>query len=291
MNYKSILILGKGYVGMRLFAYLHESKKQNKISIKSRKDLNYHSKAVLSEYINANDIDLVINCSGFTGRPNVDQCEKRKWDCWNLNVVVPTSINQACIETCTEYMHISSGCIYNGYKGVGRGWTEEDRPNFGLDNKSSFYSKSKHAFEELAKDCCILRVRMPFDDDFSERSYLSKILKYDNLINYVNSKTYIPDLCRFVDRLIVSGKMMKDVGIVNVVNPAAGDAVFVTDILIHYGLENKRWSFVPLDDLDIVAPRSNCILNTTKVDNMFSDFTMLSELQSLEQACSRYTTK
>ena len=52
--------------------------------------------------------------------------------------------------------------------------------------------------------------------------------------------------------------------IYNVVN---GDPLYtssVVDIMQECGYNNPNWKFVPLSDLDIVAPRSNCQLNNIK---------------------------
>lgn len=300
---KRVLILGNGYVGGMIFNHFRDrSVIYDKASqllggdgfavyLKSRKDLDYHSRSALTQFINSHDIDIVINCAGFTGRPNVDECELKKWDCWNLNVVVPYSINTVCNETDTEYIHISSGCVYSGYN---KDWGENDSPNFGLDATSSFYSKSKHAFEEVSNNCCVVRVRMPFDDTLSDRSYITKILKYDNLINYVNSKTYIPDLCRFiVDELILTSNniRMSDIGILNFVNPDPLVTSDITSILDEYGdIKNNNWKFVPIDGIDITAPRSNCILDTSKLYKMFPNFEINSEKDAMIKACNNIKT-
>ena len=64
-----ILILGRGYVGG--FLYDHLSKNYD-ISIISSSEINYHEDRYLRYYILNNNIELIINCSGFTGKPNVD---------------------------------------------------------------------------------------------------------------------------------------------------------------------------------------------------------------------------
>ena len=42
--------------------------------------------------------DVVINASGYTGRPNVDACEDNKDDTWYYNVTVPGIIADTCME-------------------------------------------------------------------------------------------------------------------------------------------------------------------------------------------------
>lgn len=275
----NILILGAGYVGTELLN--HTNKTTNKYWLKSRKDLDYSSELELRRFILNNDISYVINCSGFTGRPNVDEGEIKKKECWELNVALPLKISNTCKNLQINYIHISSGCIFSGYE---KEFTEEDEPNFGLYNHSSFYSKSKHAFETLNDYGCTIRVRMPFSDDLHERSYITKILKYDNLINFKNSKTYIPDLCSFIEYIIERKIVTNTIGVINFVNPGALDTMQVTDLMTVYGIENPKWAYVDPKSLKMAAPRSNCVLSINKLKALFTDFDIQTEKQAIDGA-------
>ena len=275
----NILIIGNGYVGSQIFS--RADKVKNKYWIHSRKTLDYHDQSVLRKFLMNNDISYVINCSGFTGRPNVDECETRKEECWNLNVVVPVAVSNTCKALDINYIHVSSGCIYNGYS---KEWSETDVPNFGLYNKSSFYSKSKHAFETLNNYGCTIRIRMPFAGISSDREYLLKLLKYNNLIDVMNSKTYIPDLCRFIEQLIATGQAVNKFGIINFVNPQPLTTSDVVLKMKHHGLENLEWQFVNMSYLKLAAPRSNCVLDISKLTNLFPTFTLLAEEQVVDEA-------
>lgn len=277
----NVLILGAGYVGTALFE--RADKQTNNYWLKSRKYLDYSNNLELRKFILNNDINYVINCSGFTGRPNVDEGELKKKECWNLNVLLPLKISKICKDTGIGYIHISSGCIYSGYD---KEFTEHDEPNFGLYDHSSFYSKSKHAFETLNDYGCTIRVRMPFSDDLNERSYITKILKYDNLVNYRNSKTYIPDLCEFIEYIIERNISTSSIGVINFVNPEAQDTKFVTGAMKAYNLENKNWKFVDIEGINITAPRSNCVLSIDKLKTLFPDFEIQTERSAINQALS-----
>lgn len=275
----NVLILGAGYVGTEL--YTHSAKENIHYFLKSKKELDYGNEAALCKFILNNGITHIINCAGFTGRPNVDEGEQKKKLCWRLNVELPLKISNVCKTLGIEYIHISSGCIYSGYE---KKFTETDDPNFGLFDTSSFYSKSKHAFETLNDYGCTIRVRMPFSNGLHERSYLTKILKYDNLINYKNSKTYIPDLCNFIEYIVEHNIATNTIGVINFVNPQAEDAVFVTEIMKAYNLENKNWKFVDIKDINIIAPRSNCVLSIDKLKTMFPNFYIQTEKSAINQA-------
>jgi dTDP-4-dehydrorhamnose reductase len=277
----NVLILGAGYVGTELFCY--SVKEHINYFLKSKKDLDYTNNLELRKFILNNDISYVVNCSGFTGRPNVDEGEIKKKECWYLNVLLPLKISKICKDIGIGYIHISSGCIYSGYE---KEFTEHDEPNFGLYDHSSFYSKSKHAFEILNDYGCTIRVRMPFSDDLNERSYITKILKYDNLVNFKNSKTYIPDLCSFIEYIITKNISTSSIGVINFVNPDAQDTEYVTGIMKAYNLENKNWKFVDINGINITAPRSNCVLSIDKLKTLFPDFDIQTERSAIGQALS-----
>jgi dTDP-4-dehydrorhamnose reductase len=267
MNKLNILILGKGYVGNHLHNHL---KNDFNVIIHSSEEMDYHNPKTLYKFLLNNEIDTVINCSGFTGRPNIDEAEMKKDLCWMLNTSSPLRVNTTCNMADVNYLHVSSGCVYDGYEKV---WDEEDAPNYGLFcNRASFYSKSKHAFENLSKtmDSVILRVRMPFHYESSGRNYLDKIRQYNDLINFRNSKTYIPDFCEFVKNLLVKkvGKW-KGQDIYNVINPGALTTQEVCDIMREYGFHNDNWKFVYLADLSIAAGRSNCVMDGSKSKEIY----------------------
>jgi dTDP-4-dehydrorhamnose reductase len=275
----NVLIIGAGYVGTKLFSYA--KKDTANYFLYSRKELDYGDRSILGKFLLNNGITHVINCSGFTGRPNVDEGELKKKECWDLNVVIPLNISNTCNQLSIKYIHISSGCIYSGYEKV---WTEQDEPNFGLFDHSSTYSKSKHAFETLNDYGCIIRVRMPFCDDYNPRSYLTKIHKYDQLINFKNSKTYVPDLCMFIEYLIDNKVDLSIVNTINFVNPGALDTMQVVDLMTTYNIVNPKWAYVDPKLLNMAAPRSNCVLSINKLKCLFPDFHIQTEKQALDNA-------
>ena len=275
----NVLIIGAGYVGNSIVSWVDTDKHNYRIV--SREQLDYADQSALRKFILNYDINYIVNCSGFTGRPNVDEGELRKKDCWNLNVVIPLDISNTCKQLAIKYIHISSGCIYGGYE---KEWEEDDEPNFGLFDTSSTYSKSKHAFETLNNYGCIIRVRMPFCDNYNPRSFLTKIHKYNQLINFRNSKTYVPDLCNFIEYLIDNQVDLSTVGKINFVNPQALDTMQVTDLMTVYGIDNPKWTYVDPKILNMAAPRSNCVLSINKLTTMFPDFYIHTEKQALDKA-------
>ena len=259
------VILGKGFVGTHLSHYFKQNNIDHKIF--SQSELDYTDPNTFKDFLDTNDKDIkwVINCSGYTGVPNVDACEDNKEFCYAYNVLYPMQVVKLCNQYKIPVIHIGSGCIYSGYE---KEFTEEDTPNFGIySNESSYYSKCKHVFETFAKEfnCYVLRIRIPFTDILTRKNYFSKLLNYDTLINELNSVTSLNDFDEFVVRFI-SAK--PEYGIYNVVNPEPVKAEEVVEILKDNKIVNSKWRFIELKDLNTKANRSNCVLTTDKIKDL-----------------------
>jgi len=266
MQNNKIFIIGGGFIGKALY-WECVSNSINAELITSQQ-IDYHNfKKILPVFVAKFGIgeNIVINCSGFTGRPNIDQCEIEKEKTWKYNVLLPKILEQATHTAGGIFCHVSSGCIYTGYKTA---YTETDTPNFGLyDSESSFYSKSKHA-AELALDTnfsYIWRIRMPFtySDCGQPRNYLTKIRGYNNIINNVNSRTCVEDFCKLLTKFFKSPDSLPE-GIYNVVNP---DPIAVSEFIsiLPEKYKNPNWKIIPLDEMQTKAGRSNCILSDEKL--------------------------
>jgi dTDP-4-dehydrorhamnose reductase len=288
MHTHNVLILGKGFLGQRLYRRLKLSPNINP-HILAKKDLDY------TDVYNLNteefpQPDIIINASGYTGKPNVDACEVNKEECWDLNTRFPLDLYNYCQYLGVLMIHISSGCIYNGYD---KEYTEEDQPDFGLfSDESSFYSKSKHAAEIFMNDHSYLinlRVRIPFTSDNTSRNYINKLKGYDQLISTPNSITCVEELSDMLQNLITTSDIYTiPFGTYNVVNPEPVSAKEVTELMCQYGLENPNWEFIELSDLNTRANRSNCVLSTEKLNSAGLGFKPT--LESLEVAIKKLST-
>jgi dTDP-4-dehydrorhamnose reductase len=265
-----ILVLGRGYVGTAMERKLSQA---YDVTCISKSQVDYTDRSTLFMYLQKQrePFSVVINTCGYTGRPNVDACEDNIEDTWYYNVTVPVNIQKTCKDVGVVLMHVSSGCIYDGYD---LDFTEEDEPNFGLLNpKSSWYSKTKHACEMTLKDrdLYIFRLRMPFCGTTSERNILMKLLKYDNIINCKNSLTSLDDFCGFIMYALVD--IFEDInknlpyGLYNVVNPEPVMTSDIIELMKQSGLENKNWKQIELSELytKTKTQRSNCVLSDAKI--------------------------
>jgi len=278
-----VLILGAGFLGTILSSALISN--GHDVTLFNKATLDYTDQNTLFDYIKYSNFGLVINASGYTGRPNIDACEDDKDNCWKYNVEVPAKIMRVCNKFNLGMVHLSSGCIYAGYD---REYTESDIPNFGLFNEeSSFYSKTKHAAETILQDndAWIFRIRMPFSGEVVDRNYFNKILKYDSLISEYNSMTCVEDLCDFVNKFILK-KDQVPYGIYNVVNCGYVSAKEIVKMLRERDVMNPYHHFISTDKLKTKAKRSNCIISTNKIQSY--DLTLPYVKLSLEKCIDRY---
>ncbi|MDA7791506.1 sugar nucleotide-binding protein [Opitutales bacterium] len=265
-----LLILGgSGYVGSVFDNSPHYT--QNEVKVVSRNELDYSNHVSLVTLIKDLRASFVINAAGFTGKPNVDACESAKYESLQGNAVLPGIIREVCEDLKIPWGHISSGCIYSGRREDGKGWTEEDVPNFSFRSPPcSFYSGTKALGEEVlegAENCFVWRLRIPFNHEPSPRNYLQKLLNYENLLEAENSVSHLEEFCQKCIECFT-----KDVepGVYNMTNPGSITTSQVTEWMIKEGLTDKKFKFFNSEEEFMnkaaIAPRSNCVLDTTKAE-------------------------
>jgi len=286
------IILGKnGYIAEAIVKEL-KSRDLPHIAL-SRTDVDYTNKCDFDLYLLNNfhrnilegkDI-IVVNCAGYIGKPNVDACELAKADCVEGNVLFPAMISQLCADRGYQYVHISSGCIYGGYE---KHFTEQDAPNFDFQN-GSFYSGTKALAEKVVQQnnptSYIFRLRIPFDEYTSPRNYLTKLMSYDTLLDAENSLSHRGDFAKYSIDLITQ-KVPR--GIYNITNKGSVTTQQVVELIKKHKLTNKEFQFFTnLDDFmqQITAPRSNCVLDTSKIEQYIK---IRTAEEALEDALSKY---
>jgi len=241
-----ITLIGHGYVGEHIATELLQ------------RGLTF---SWISHTDKISDCNVIINAAGYTGSPNVDACEVYKQETINGNVIWPVKLELE--NPNTPIVHISSGCVYSGYE---KEFTEEDPPNFDFNN-GSFYSGSKALGQEMLlpymHKSYLLRIRMPFGNKEHLKNFLTKMRRYDKLISYENSLSYMPDVARFAVECAVANIPK---GIYNVCNPGSSNAQEIVELM---GIKKEFFTEEEFKNA-VVAPRSNCVLDTNKLQSVFS---------------------
>lgn len=269
------LLLGiNGYVGKKVWAGFYK----NRIAATYMENLNYRNLdrhnlnndvSRLEAYVTKNNIDTIVNCVGYVGRPNVDECEKNKDICYDLNFKLPVNLAKICNELDIVYCHIGTGCMYTGDNN-GLGFSELDEPNFITDG--SYYVKCKYqAEQEIKKYKHIynLRIRMPFSKNMlCKRNLLNKIRNFKYILNARNTLCNIDE---FVDNLIYCITNNVDFGTYNMCNHGSITTEEIVILLRSYGFLNKPVVNI-LEEEEFKekvtrVPRSSCVLNSLKADS------------------------
>ena len=263
-----IILLGStGYVGSE---FARVCKQQNiPYQCVGHRDVDLYNVAALSELLRSSGASFLVNCAGFTGKPNVDACELQRGECLLANAVLPERLAAACEEVGIPWGHVSSGCIYTGTKADGSGFTELDPPNFSFrQDNCSFYSGTKALGEEClqgAKECYVWRLRIPFDHRDSPRNYLSKVMNYQRLLDATNSLSHLRE---FVESCLYCWQHSVPYGIYNVTNTGSVTTRDVVEMLRSSGLSNKQFDFFEDEEefmrLAAKTPRSNTVLDNSK---------------------------
>ena len=114
MHTDYVILGASGYIGQ---AFVEELEKRGRDYIAlSRATVDYTRFRPLLNFLQEAKPKFLINCAGYTGKPNVDACEKTKNDTILGNITLVESVANACDVAGIPFGHVSSGYIYSGAK-------------------------------------------------------------------------------------------------------------------------------------------------------------------------------
>ncbi len=188
------------------------------------------------------------------------------------NVIGCLNLADVCHQNNIHMTYYGTGCIFTydeAHPIGGKGFTEDDAANF----RGSYYSHTKATVEDLLRqytNVLTLRVRMPIVPDLLyPRNFITKIIKYEKVIDIPNSMTVLPEL------LPLSLEMAKRglTGILNFTNPGAISHNEILQLYKEYVDEEFTWKNFSVEEQAavIVAPRSNNMLETTRIKGEFPE--------------------
>lgn len=231
--------------------------------------------------------DVIVNCVGRTGTPNIDWCESHQDETYTANVLIPVLLAAECEKRSIRFIHLGSGCIFYGQsphthvethfhyyddivpytKTIDTGWRETDTAS-----PLSYYSKSKWDADTILNEMnntTILRLRMPISSKHSPRNLISKLIKYNKVLDEPNSMTFVDDLVNAINFSIEKNLY----GIYHVASPQPITHPMLLEEYKKY-VPNHKYTKINKDELNslVIAPRSNCILNVDKIVNLGFQF-------------------
>lgn len=277
-----ILLLGKnGYVSKRFQDFFTLKKIDYVVE-----SLRGYNKSLIYSLLKKHKPDSVINCVGYTGIPNTDECENNKTECLIINSILPTILATACEENNIDLLHVSTGCIYQDYTDEYPTMFKEDiTPNFSFNYKNcSWYSGTKELGESMVRSVSkkhyIMRLRMPFNHLPHSKNYLSKLLKYPKVWSRNNS---ITNLDEFVLSCYLALDKRVPYGTYNLVNKNPISAEKILECAKKYGFENDCQIIKDSEIMKTItqSPRSDCSLSTEKSEKYYI------QLLPVEESISR----
>lgn len=111
---------------------------------------------------------------------------------------------------------------------------------------------------------------MPVSDDLHPRSFVSKISKYDHVVDIPNSNTLLTDMLPAAILLAEH----RDTGVFNFTNPGAISHNEVLGLFRDVVRPGLTWSNFSVEEQSqvIKAGRSNCELDTTKLERKLKEY-------------------
>lgn len=263
----SFLVFGgeRGWIGQKIVTILKEQAHLVYCATAKLED-----REAIEREIETIKPDYIINSAGIIGKPTVDWCESHKQETLRANVLGILNLVDIAYQHNIHITNIATGCIYqydeNHPLGSGKGFTEEEKPNF----TGSFYSRTKVLAEDLIvnyPNLLHLRVRMPIASDLNPKGFIGKIINYKKLINIPNSMSILDDLLPLIPIMIER----RLTGIYNLVNPGTISHNQVIELYKQYVNPNHHYENFTIEEQNkiLAVPRSNCELSAEKLLNEF----------------------
>jgi dTDP-4-dehydrorhamnose reductase len=188
--------------------------------------------------------DLVINCAAFIPKRSVQDCDLSPAETIKGNTLLPAMLATVCEANAARLAHISTGCLWSD----GKEHTEDDPPQRAFTGHCGFYIGTKVLAEEAVRKYVghyILRVRLPFDNEDSDRNYLSKLITLENVWVQKNSACHRQDFVKACLDLLDRGAPF---GTYNMTNPGVLDVTKVVAAMISRGITKREPNFIEKKD-------------------------------------------
>ena len=127
----------------------------------------------------------VINTAGQNGTPNSDWCEDHKVETFRSNVLGPLNVVDVCYQLGIHVTHFGSACIFclseEEIKHHPQ-FTETDEPLV----QGAWYHRSRSLSELSIRhypNLLLLRIRNPISADLHKKNHITKLMKYEKIID------------------------------------------------------------------------------------------------------------
>ncbi len=179
-------------------------------------ELDITSREAVTEFVKANDINIIVNCAAYT---NVDKAESDEASAMRINGDAVGYMAEALNDAGGTLIHFSTDYVFGGT--MYNTPCSEDMEA----NPTGAYGRTKLAGEKAAERCHHLIFRTSWLYSEYGKNFLLTMLRLTAekeqlsvVFDQVGTPTYAGDLARAVFRIIESGEYLKHEGIYNYAN-------------------------------------------------------------------------
>ena len=198
-----MIVFGKGHVSrvmQKRFGHTQRTHglEDENVRFVGHDEVDITDTSAVMEFLRGQPSRWVINLAG---RTNMEWCEANKAECLAINGHAPVQLGLLCQEMGKRFIHISSGCIFDGNHIPS---TEESEPTPAI-----HYSRCKLIADRGLMSLCldnttILRPRMLMSGEHIASNYIHKVMTAASYSAHEepNSVTYVPDLIDFIGHVM-----------------------------------------------------------------------------------------
>jgi len=189
------------------------------------------------------------------------------------NLYSPLILAILCNNHNIHFTYLGTGCIFDYDNEHNTGFTEDDFPNF----FGSSYSIVKGFTDSIMKKMNVLnlRIRMPINSDANSRNFIKKITTYDKICSIPNSMSVLPELIPYAVKMMEKNIL----GTINLTNPGVISHNEILELYKEIVDPLFVWKNFTIEEQDkiLLSKRSNNMLNTNKLKNLFPELKNIKE--------------
>ena len=276
MNQQYLIYGANGWIGTKVCSYL-KANNFDYYPAMSRADDVDEVMEELNQYPNLTHV------MSFIGRTHgiyegekistIDYLEKPGKLVENIkdNLFSPISLALLCRERDIHFTYLGTGCIFEYDKdhiiGSKSGFNEENEPNFFGSSYSIVKGFTDRLMHLLDENTLNVRIRMPITDEFNDRNFISKIVKYKKICSIPNSMTCLDELIP----IMVDMAENNHVGTVNLTNPGVIDHNEILEMYQEIVDPYHRWENFSIEEQNqiLLSKRSNNFMETIKLQTIY----------------------
>ncbi len=272
---KWLLYGHRGWIGQQFVDYIH--KNQSNVEIIGGEARADQTDDFINEIQRVHP-DRVISFIGRThgeGFSTIDYLEQpgKLVDNIRDNLFSPLQMAIICKKNNIHFTYLGTGCIFeydaDHTMASSRGFVEEDVPNFFGSSYSivkGYTDRLMHLFDDSVLQ---LRIRMPIVNYHNDRNFITKITRYNKVINMPNSMTVLPLMYPIIADMIKNGRT----GTINLTNPGVISHNEILEKYRQYVDPDFQWTNFTIEEQNeiLASKRSNNLLNTRKLEEYYPD--------------------